>query len=453
VAGSDVDSDPEREAERLAPAPPAPARGRLRRAVLGAAIDIGPLRRHRDLRLLFAGQSISFIGSMVTFVAIPFHAYAITGSSLVVGLLGLAELAPLLVTALIGGALADARDRRRMVQLAELAMACAAALLAVNALLPEPRLSVLFAAAAAMAACDGLARPSLEAMTPRLVSREELPAASALQALRGNFGMVAGPPLGGVLIATAGLPWTYAFDVLTFVVSLACLAAMRAVPPPPESEPPSLRGVIAGARYAWRRRELLGTYAVDMVAMFFGIPLALFPAVAADLGGPGVLGLLYAAPSAGSLAATLTSGWTGRVRRHGAAVAIAAGTWGAAIVAFGLAPNLAVALAALAVAGAADMTSGMFRLTMWNQTIPDELRGRLAGIEMLSYSSGPLLGNVESGVVAALAGVRASIVSGGIACIVGVAAVAVLLPAFWRYEAPPPGDADGGASGAGAAGR
>jgi MFS family permease len=207
------------------------------------------------------------------------------------------------------------------------------------------------------------------------------------------------------------------------------------VPPPPGAERPSLRRIAEGFRYARSRPELVGTYGVDIVAMFFGMPTALFPAFALEFGGPGVLGLLYAAPSVGSLVATATSGWTRRVHRHGLAVILAAGAWGVGILLLGLAPNLPLALAALAFAGAADMVSGIFRSTIWNQTIPDRLRGRLAGIEQVSYSSGPLLGDVEAGVVGSLVGVRASLVSGGVLCVLGVAATALLLPAFRRYDA------------------
>jgi MFS family permease len=210
------------------------------------------------------------------------------------------------------------------------------------------------------------------------------------------------------------------------------------VPPAPDAERPSLRAIVEGFRYARSRQELIGTYGVDMVAMFFGMPNALFPALAVKLGGgPGVLGLLYAAPAVGSLLATATSGWISRVNRHGAAVCVAAAGWGVGIVVLGLAPGLALALVGLVIAGFADMVSGIFRSTIWNQTIPDRLRGRLAGIELVSYSSGPLLGNVEAGVVASLAGLRASIVSGGVLCIAGVAVAAALLPAFRRYEATP----------------
>jgi MFS family permease len=213
------------------------------------------------------------------------------------------------------------------------------------------------------------------------------------------------------------------------------LAMMRAVPPPADAPPPSLRGIAEGIRYAASRSELIGTYGVDIVAMFFGMPIALFPALAQRFGGAGMLGLLYTAPSIGALLATLTSGWTSRVHRHGAAVCLAAVGWGVGITLLGFAPGIAWAVAALIVAGFCDMLSGVFRSAIWNQTIPDRLRGRLAGIEHISYSTGPMLGNVEAGAVASLAGLRASIVSGGVLCIAGVGVAVALLPAFWRYDA------------------
>jgi MFS family permease len=406
----------------------------VRRALAAAAVDVSPLRRHRDLRLLFAGQGVSMFGSMITYVALPYQAYLLSHSSLIVGLLGLAELLPLLTMPLVGGALADAVDRRSMVRLTELLLALASVGLALNAADGRPRLWVLFAVAALMTGLDGLQRPSLDALLPRLVAHDEIPAAAALTSMRVTAGQVAGPAVGGVLIATAGLTATYGVDVATFLLSLWALELMQAVPPPPGADRPSLRGVVEGIRYARSRPELIGTYVVDTVAMFFGMPNAVFPAVAAGLGGAGVLGILYTAPAFGSLIATVASGWIGRVHRHGAAVCLAAAGWGVGIVAFGLAPDLAVALAGLAVAGAADEISGLFRSTIWNQTIPDQLRGRLAGIEQISYSAGPLLGDVEAGAVASLAGVRTSIVSGGVLCIAGVGVAALALPAFWRYD-------------------
>jgi MFS family permease len=257
--------------------------------------------------------------------------------------------------------------------------------------------------------------------------------------------MVAGPALAGALIAFAGIELTYAIDAATFVVSLLALRAMRTPPPPPDAPPPSWRSIVEGVRFAGSRQELLGTYLVDMNAMFFGMPLALFPAMSQDYGGASVLGLMYAAPGVGAMVAALASGWTRRVHRHGRAVALAAAGWGVAMVAFGFVHALWVALACLAIAGAMDSISGLFRHTMWNEIVPTHLRGRLAGIEMLSWSSGPTLGGTEAGAVAALAGVRASVVSGGVLCVAGTAALALLLPRFLAYDArtaatalPPP---------------
>ncbi len=415
--------------------PAAEEPGRLRSLAGAAAIDIGPLRRHRDFRLLFVGQAASFFGSMVTYVALPFQTYELTHSTLAVGLLSLAEFVPLMVMAFLGGALSDAFDRRRMVQIAELGSGLGVGVLLVNALLSHPRTWVLFAVAPILAALYGIFRPSLDAMVPRLVTKEELSAASALEGFRGTLGEIAGPALAGIIIATAGLPVAYAIDAATYGISLAALWFMRAIPPPPDAPPVSLQGIAEGVRYAWSRRDLLGTYAVDMIAMFFGMPMALFPAIAGEFGGAGVLGLLYTAPAVGSLFATVASGWVSRVHRHGLAIMVAATVWGLGIIVFGLAADLWLALLSLVVAGGADMVSGIFRMTMWNQTIPDRLRGRLAGIEQVSYTSGPLLGNLEAGVVASLTSVRTSVVSGGVLCVVGVALAAVALPAFRLYDA------------------
>jgi MFS family permease len=431
------------ESERLGPAPPVPGvatedAGPLRRLFGLAAIDLTPLRRHRDYRRLFVGQALSFFGAMLTYVAIPYQVYNLTESPLALGLLSLAELVPLLFTAFIGGALADAVDRRRMLQVAEAALGLATTILFFNSLLDEPKVWVLFVVAPLMAGLDGFQRPALDAMVPRLVSRDELTAAAALDSLRGEFGMIAGPAVGGILIATIGLPATYGIDIATYGASVVALALMRALPPPPDAVPPSVQSILEGFKYAWSRQELLGSYGVDMVAMFFGMPMALFPAIATQYGGAEVLGLLYAAPSVGALVASLTSGWAARVHRHGMAIIWAAGSWGLAIAVFGLVTQLWVALVFLGLAGAADMISGIFRGTLWNQTIPDRLRGRLAGIEQVSYSSGPLLGNLESGVVASLVGVRASVVSGGVLCVAGVAIFALFLPAFRHYDSRVP---------------
>ena len=398
-------------------------------------MDLRPLRRHRDYRALYAAQLVSFLGSMVTYVALPYQMFKLTGSSLAVGLLGLAELLPLLVTAFIGGALADTVDRRRMILLTEVGLALGSGALALTALFDQPPVWILYVVAGFMSALNGLQRPSLDALTPRLVDPDELPAMASLAAFRGSVGMIAGPALGGALIASTGLVPTYAFDVLTYVFSFFAIRSIRSVPPPESAEAPSWRSVLEGFRYARSRQELIGTYVVDIVAMVFGMPLALFPAISQALGGPKALGVLYAAPAGGALIASLTSRWTPRVSRHGLAVMLAATAWGLAIIGFSFCDRLVLAVAFLALAGGADAVSGMFRMTLWNQTIPDALRGRLAGIEMLSYMSGPLLGHVEAGMVAAAFGVRASVVSGGVLCVLGVLLCGVLLPRFVAYDA------------------
>ena len=376
----------------------------VRRRLTSLAVDVTPLRELREFRLLFIGQGVSFAGSMITYVAIPFQTYELTRSSLVVGLVSLAELVPILVMSFVGGAPADAVDRRRMVRITQISACAVVGVLVVNATLPHPQLGVLFFAVVAAAGVDALERPSLDALVPRIVRHDKLSAAAALESLRGKLGQVLGPPLAGILIATAGLSATYGVDVGTFLVATVALTLMRAVPPAPDAEGACLRAALAGLRYAASRQDLLGTYLVDINAMFFGMPMALFPQIATGFGGPVVLGFMYTAPSAGSLLATLTSGWTRTVRHHGRAIAVAAASWGAAIIVFGIAPALWLALLALAAAGAADMISGLFRSTLWNQTIPDSMRGRLAGIEMISYTSGPALGNLEAGVVDRLPG-------------------------------------------------
>ncbi len=398
-------------------------------------MDLTPLRRHRDFRLLYASQSISFLGSMLTYVALPYQVYRLTRSPLAVGLLGLAELVPLLLTAFLGGALADAVDRRKMVLRTEMALALGSGLLALYAVLEAPPVWPLYLAAGAMSALNGLQRPSLDALTPRLVDRDEIPAAARLSMLRGSVGMIAGPALAGILLSSVGLAATYAADFLSYALSLLAFRLIRAVPPPEGAEAPSLARVREGFRYAMSRQELVGTYVVDFVAMVFGMPLALFPAVADVLGGTRVLGMLYAAPAVGALVASLTSSWASRVHHHGRGVLAAASVWGLAIVAFGFCSGLVPSLAFLALAGWADAVSGMFRLTIWNQTIPDSLRGRLASIELVSYMSGPLLGHAEAGAAAALGGVRFSVVSGGVLCVVGVLACVFALPRFAGYDA------------------
>jgi MFS family permease len=398
-------------------------------------LDLTPLRRHPEYRWLYSAQFVSFLGTMVTHVALPYQVFQQTRSPLAVGLLGLAELLPLLVTAFWGGALADTTDRRRLILASHVGLAAGTAFLTVNAWRGQPPVWTLFAATAVLSGLSGLQRPSLESLTQRLVGRDDMPAAAALSSFRGSVGMIAGPALAGVLIAYTGLASTYLFDFATYAFSFLAIRRLTPIPPEGSRDRPTLHAILDGFRYAARRQELIGTYVVDFIAMIFGMPMALFPALADRLGGTAALGPLYAAPAVGALVASVTARWSSRVHRHGLAVAMAATGWGIAIVAFGFSSQLLPALFFLAVAGWADGVSGIFRSTMWNQTIPSALRGRLVGIEMVSYMSGPLLGNVEAGMVAAAFGIQASVVSGGVLCVVGVALAGLFLPRFVRYDA------------------
>jgi MFS family permease len=380
------------------------------------------------------GQGVSLLGSQITLVAIPVQMYALTHSTVAVGFVGAAQFVPILALALVGGALADAFDRRRLIMGAEIGSLVVVLALAGNAALPDPQVWVLYVASALLAGFMSILRPPLDALVPRLVERHELPAASAVYAAVRGMSSLGGPALAGILIAVVGTPATYGVDAVSFLGSLVALSMMRTPPPAPDAEPPSLKGVADGVRFARSRPELVGTYLVDINAMFFAMPEALFPAYAASHGGPAVAGLLYTAPAAGALALTLASGWTRHVRRHGRAVVLAAAAWGAAIVVFGLAGPLWLGVAALAAAGAFDAVSAIFRAVIWNETVPDRMRGRLAGMEMLSYTSGPTLGNVEAGFAAALIGVRGSIVLGGVLCVAGSFALAAALPGLWRHE-------------------
>jgi MFS family permease len=399
-------------------------------------LDLSPLRKHRDFRLLFIGQLVSAFGSFLTYVALPVQIYELTKSSWAVGMVGTAQLVPLAVTSLWGGAVADAIDRRRLLLWSEALLMCCSLALVVNSALSHPRVVLLFVVAAIASAANGFHRPALESLTQKLVPLEQLPAVSALSSLRNTGAAIAGPALAGVCIAAFGLPYTFGADALTFAVSLVAVSMIHAMPPAENAPQAGLSSIVQGLRYAASRPELIGTYVVDIVAMTFAMPMAVFPALAAQWGGEGATGYLYSAMSVGGLLVTLLSGWTRNVNRRGAAVLIAATLWGVAIVGLGYASSLPVALLCLALAGAADMVSGLFRMTIWNETIPSELRGRMAGIEQLSYMTGPLLGNARAGFMAERLGLGRSIRIGGVVCVVCVVACVPILPAFWRYRRP-----------------
>ena len=397
-------------------------------------IDISPLRISRDYRLLFLGQLVSAFGSVMAFVVVPVQVYQLTGSTLLVGLLSASEFVLILLMAFVGGAYADFIDKRKMLRLTEVGHAFVSAVLVFNATLSSPRVWLLFVCAALHAGLAALQRPSFEAMLQKLVPLELMSSVSALNSLRWNLTSIVGPSIAGVVVARYGAVTAYAIDLVTFAASLTAVFMIRAVPRATQTqERPTLKSVSEGLHYAWQRKEILGTYLIDMNAMFFGMPTALFPAMAANFGA-GTVGFFYAAPSVGALVVTLTSGWTKNVNRHGLFVSLAAAMWGVAMIFFGFAQNLYVALFFLALAGGFDMISAVFRMTIWSQTIPNYLRGRLAGLEMISYTSGPRLGDAEAGIVATLFSIRTSIVSGGILCVIGTGIISALIPELIRYH-------------------
>jgi MFS family permease len=407
----------------------------VRERLAALRVDTTPLRESRDFRLLFWAGTVFYLGGMVSYVAVPYQLFTLTGSNFAVGAAGIVELVPLVVFGLYGGALADHLDRRKLLVATGATQILLTALLAANAFLDHPHVWAIYAIGACLAASQSLQRPSKEALEPLTVRHDQITAASSLSSFGMQVGLLAGPGIGGVLLQVVGVGWCYLVDVSGLLVATVLFVMMRPHPHQGETTPPSLKGIGEGLGYALRRRDLLGTYLVDIIAMLMAMPVVLFPALAQDVfGRPGMLGLLYSAETVGSLVATATSGWTSRIHHHGRAIVIAAMTYGAAIGLVGLAPDIWVALVCLAIAGGADMLSGIFRSTIWNQTIPSTMRGRLAGIEMLSYSLGPLGGQVRAGLVADAWSVRGSIVSGGALCVVGVAATATWLRDFWRYD-------------------
>ena len=429
-------------------------------------MDLSPLRGAADFRWLLCSRTVTLLGTEASAVALLVQARQLTGSVLAVGLLGVAELVPLMAFGLYGGLLADRLDRGMLLRWGEAGLGVLAALLLLNALLARPAVWPLYLLAAAMTALGALQRPSFDAAVPRTVRRDQLAAAAGLLGVSTNASVLLGTALGGALAAAVGPQLVYGLDTASFAVSFVLLSRLRRLPPPgagpggpgPGSREarPGVRSVLAGLDYARRRPELLGSYLADLAAMILAYPVALFPFLAVTLHAPWSVGLMFAAPSAGALGASAVSGWTSRVHRHGVAIALAAAGWGAAIAAFGVAPDVPAALACLLAAGAADEISAIFRSTLWNQTIPDELRGRLAGVEMLSYSVGPSAGQLRAGGVASLTSPRVAAWSGGLACVGAVGLVCLALPGFTRYSnrgsltaaaqgpAPAPGPAPAG---------
>lgn len=402
------------------------------------ALDWSPLRS-ADFRRLWLAQTVSFLGSEIGLVTVSYQVYQLTGSSLDVGLLSLAQLVPMLTLTIVGGAFADTFDRRRLMLFQQAGMIVGTSFTVVNAALPHPRVWPCYAAMLLASAAFAFGVGAQNALIPRIVGDDLLAAANNLNGVIGSLGAVVGPALAGALLGTVGVLPAYIVDTATF---FATLVAVWFLPPLlPEGgdvERPSFRSIVDGFRFLRSSRVILGFMLVDTNAMIFGMPTALFPALAVhSFHHAAYVGYLFAGVSAGALVASASGGWMTHVRRQGFVVALAAAAWGGAIAGFGFTTSLWPALVLLALAGGADQISATLRATMLLQLTPDSLRGRLIGIEFAQVTSAPALGNFEAGVVASLANVRTAVVSGGLACIAGCAIIAALFPALIRYAREP----------------
>ena len=402
-------------------------------------VDLAPLRESREFRLLFGGLMISMLGNQLTTVAIPFQVFSMTHSSLQVGLVSLAQLVPLVVGSLVGGTLGDAMDRRRLMVISSALSVFAAGGLMVNALAPPPSLVAIYVISAMAAGLLGLASPARTAAIPRMVRPELLVAAYSFNQIVIQVATIVGPALAGILIATVGLSWTYGLDAASFVILLGTSLLLRPIPPEGAGQRAGLRSILEGMSYLKGRQALQGVYLIDLNAMIFGMPRALFPALAAGLFhvGPGGLGLLYAAPGLGALIGASTTGWAEAVERRGRAVVVAVVIWGTAVAVMGTVPWLWAALVLLAIAGWADVISAVLRNTILQSSIPDSMRSRLSSFQMAVVQGGPRLGDAEAGGVAAVTSTEFSVISGGVACVVGAVVVARLLPGFWSERHRP----------------
>ncbi len=402
------------------------------------AVDLAPLRSNRDFRLLWTGELISQTGSQITLVAVFIQVFELTDSSAAVGAIGLAQLGPLIVLTLLGGPLIDRFDRRRLMVLAAAGQAVASAALLAGALMGDPPLVLVYVAAGLAGGLSGFSLSTRSAVTPNTVPAAQLSNALAINQVMWQTCQIAGPALGGLIVARIGLSWAYGLDVASFAGAI--VATLLMTPQPPHdgaASTPGVRGVIEGFRYLKGRRVLQSTFTADLIAMIFGMPRALFPVLAVTQfhRGEEVVGALFSAVAVGALLGALTTGWVGRVRRQGLAVLVAVAVWGLGVVAFGLVGDrLWLAFACLAVAGAADVISAVFRGTILQQSVPDDLRGRLSAVHIVVVAGGPRVGDFEAGLVASVFTPTVSVVSGGLACVAGVLVLAAAVPEFATYE-------------------
>ncbi len=397
-------------------------------------MSLAPLRNNREYRLLFLGQMVSFLGSMITYVAVPYQVYELTKDNALVGMVSIAALVSVFAFGVLGGTYADRLNRRRLLLVSEVLLGFSVIGLMVNASLERPSVPTIFILIAIKQAIAGFHRPAMEALSQSIVDKKDYAAIGALGSLRYSIGAILGPMLGGLLLAGFGVQGAFFVDLLTYVIAFISLALMKQLPKPAPSTKSPWTDAKEGVSFALSKPVLIGTYVTDIVAMVFAFPVALFPAMSQNWGGPKVVGLLFSAMAIGSLLVTLFSGWTSKVYHHGRGVIFSAALWGAFMMGVGFSNNLWLCVFFLILAGGADMLSGLFRSVIWNETVPNALRGRLSGIEMISYMTGPLLGNGRAGWVAAKYSVTTSLISGGVICFLAVLITAKCLPQFWRYR-------------------
>jgi MFS family permease len=408
--------------------------------VRSLTLDVTPLKASRDFRLLWVGRLVSETGRQITLVALFVQVFDLTGSPAAVGLIGIAQVVPLIIATLGAGTIVDHLDRRKILIATQWGQTGASAVLLAGALMETPPLALVYGAAAASSVFSGVDGPTRSAIIPNLVGRRQLPAALALNQVMFQTTMIVGPFVGGLIIGVFGLAWAYGIDVVTFAAGIAAAMLIRPMPPERGEQPATgFAAVREGFTYLKGKRVLQSTFIADLIAMIFGSPRSLFPVLAATQfdQGPQVVGMLFAAPAVGALVGSLTSGWVERIRRQGLAVLVAVAAWGLAIAGFGLSDGLLpLALLLLAFAGAADVISAVFRSTILHLSIPDSLRGRLSAIHILVVTGGPRIGDFEAGAVASLVSPAFSVVSGGIACVIGIGVMALKVPEFRRYIPP-----------------
>lgn len=416
---------------------------RLSVALTGVAVDIGALRESKPFRRLTAGQLVSLIGRQITTVAVPYQVYTMTGSPVLVGLLGVAQVVPLISVSLGGGSIADRVDRRRLLLVTQALLALCSLALLLGAL-AHPPVVFVFAVVALASSVAALDSPTRTAMVPNLVSPERLAGALSLNIAMFQTTLVAGPALGGIVIAHLGLAGAYLVDVASFAASMLAVWLLPAQPPRSTAREPMIAALRRGFAFIRRRRVILGSYAMDLSAMIFGLPRAVFPVLAATTFHSGAegLGYLYAAPGVGAVLAALSSGWLSRSSRLGRVVVVSIAVWAVAIIAFGFVTALWIGLLWLAVAGAADSISAVCRNTIQQTLTPDELRGRLTVTYFMVVVGGPFIGDFEAGLVAGTTSAQVSVVSGGVLSLIGLVAAAVAFPQVWNYrgratDAPP----------------